>query len=108
CCGLSAHPEIRFSGLSSRLSTCGGCTYRRGSTGAVLTCPPTQGPIAAPSARTAASPAAAPATARPRPRTDISEISSFGGRTLVASAATPSPAKASVVQPLVEAFGPTA
>ncbi len=31
--GFSAQPEIRISGFSSRTSTCGGCTYRRGSTG---------------------------------------------------------------------------
>ena len=64
--GLSAQPEIRFSGLSSRASTCGGSTYRRGSTGVAETWPPTHGPTRATSPTTTASPAAAPASARPR------------------------------------------
>jgi hypothetical protein len=107
CSGLSAHPEIRLSGLSSRLSTCGGCTYRRGSTGDAETCPPTQGPTAAPSAITATSPAAAPAIARPRSLAETSGTSACAGRALVASATIASPANAGVVQPAAEAFGPT-
>ena len=66
CFGVSAQPEIRFSGLSSRLSTCGGCTYRRGSTGVAATRPPTHGPAAATSPATTISPAVAPTSLRTR------------------------------------------